>query len=188
MSTIDKVAEFHRAFCPQHVDLPAYTTPDKQTAILRLQLIQEELAELAHGLAADDPVEILDALTDLQYVIDGTYLSLGLDKYKEAAFNEVHRSNMSKLDENGKPILNEAGRVCKSHLYTPPDLKSVYESPQKVRKYIVYDELSEEFCLDFSFEKAMKAAEEYLIPGATDYKVLIGEITGEFTEEGIRYI
>jgi len=97
-------------------------------AFIRLQLIQEELCELAESFANEDVVESLDALTDLQYVIDGTYCALGMpDSLKEAAFDEVHRSNMSKLGEDGKPILNEAGRVQKGPGYFKPDLEAVLQ-------------------------------------------------------------
>lgn len=92
---------------------------------VRLNLIQEELSELTEALAQGDRVAVLDALTDLQYVIDGTYLSFGLHEYKNAAFREVHRSNMTKLDENGRPVLGDSGRVLKPDTYEPPDLESV---------------------------------------------------------------
>lgn len=90
--------------------------------LIRLQLIQEELAELAAGFLSRDPVECLDALVDLTYVVDGTYLVTGLSDYKEAGQAEVHRSNMSKLDADGKPVIDDSGRVLKSDLYSPPDL------------------------------------------------------------------
>lgn len=97
-------------------------------AFIRLQLIQEELSELAQGFANNDPVECLDALTDIQYVLDGTYLATGLAPLKEGAFLEVQRSNMSKLGEDGQPILNEAGRVVKGPNYSEPDLGGLYDA------------------------------------------------------------
>lgn len=153
-TTIERVAEFHVAFnqddpkrveafqpdMHERVDLAAIAGEMKKIAdrchelakksecraFIRLQLIQEELHELAQSFAEVDIVESLDALTDLQYVIDGTYCALGMDsKLKEAAFNEVHRSNMSKLGEDGKPILNDAGRVQKGPNYFKPDLGAV---------------------------------------------------------------
>ncbi len=93
--------------------------------LIRLQLIQEELAELAAGFISRDPVEVLDALVDLTYVVDGTYLTCGLQDLKEPAQAEVHRSNMSKLDNEGNPIISDAGRVVKGPNYTPPDLRRV---------------------------------------------------------------
>lgn len=97
---------------------------DKAAALLliRLQLCQEELAELAQGMINRDIVECLDALTDMDYVANGTYLALGLGHYKAAAREEVHASNMSKLGEDGKPIISDAGRVVKGPNYRKPDL------------------------------------------------------------------
>lgn len=93
--------------------------------LLRLQLIHEEFTELIDALHERDIVEVLDALVDLDYVIAGTYLSFGLGHYRIAGFNEVHASNMSKLDENGKPIIAPSGRVMKGENYRRPDLKGV---------------------------------------------------------------
>lgn len=96
--------------------------PGGSLLLIRLQLIQEELAELAAGMIARDPVECLDALGDLSYVVDGTYLTLGLHDLKLRAIHEIHRSNMTKLGEDGKPIISEAGRVVKGPNYQPPEL------------------------------------------------------------------
>lgn len=93
--------------------------------LIRLQLCQEELAELAQGMINRDIVECLDALTDMTYVADGTYHTLGLGHYKLAALAEVHASNMTKLGEDGKPIISTAGRVVKGPNYRRPDLRSV---------------------------------------------------------------
>jgi predicted HAD superfamily Cof-like phosphohydrolase len=92
------------------------------TMPLRLHLLQEELAELAEAMANGDLVATLDALVDLQYVLSGTVLSLGFASVFEQAFKEVHRSNMSKL-EDGKPLKNDAGRVVKGKNYSPPNLE-----------------------------------------------------------------
>lgn len=101
--------------------------PGGSLLLIRLQLIQEELAELAAGMISRDIVECLDALGDLSYVVDGTYLTLGLDHHKLPAILEIHRSNMTKLGEDGKPIISEAGRVVKGPNYQPPDLRAVLE-------------------------------------------------------------
>jgi len=95
--------------------------------LLRLQLIQEELGELAEALATGDIVGALDALCDLRYVVDGTVHALGLSKAFMPAFREVQRSNMSKL-EDGKPVKNEAGRVVKGRDYSPPKLAQFIEN------------------------------------------------------------
>lgn len=207
MNTVDAVMAFTQAFGQEWYEKP--TLPSEKTALLRLQLISEEAGELVHALAAQDPVETLDALIDLQYVVDGTYGAYGvaglyeceqphpdLDRapkwgqldqeglldtvgnlhqglsrlawalstvhqygsmeqvhaisvagalnelngvlqaaiwdlgfyvVREMAFFEVHASNMSKLGEDGKPILNEAGRVVKGPNYHKPDLAKVWE-------------------------------------------------------------
>ena len=88
-TTLDQVQEFHETY-----GLPVEDTlniSDAQTRQLRINLLQEELDELKEALDNDDAVETLDALIDLQYVLDGAFLSFGLQDVKEAAFNEVHR-------------------------------------------------------------------------------------------------
>lgn len=119
--TIKDVQEFHESF-----GLPVKDTPDisdEKTNRLRINLLAEELEELQDALAAGDIVEVLDALTDLQYVLDGAYLSFGLQDVKDAAFAEVHRSNMSKLGADGKPVRRESdGKVLKGPDYFKPDL------------------------------------------------------------------
>jgi predicted HAD superfamily Cof-like phosphohydrolase len=98
----------------------------KNTPLLRLQLMQEELAELARAMANDDIVEAFDALVDLRYVNDGTVLVLGLGNVFMEGFREAQRSNMSKLVD-GKPIKNEAGRVMKGENYSPPNMAKILE-------------------------------------------------------------
>lgn len=117
-STIEKVEEFHHAF-----NLPVHFNPhlgDPELNALRVRLIKEETEELESALVERDPIAVLDALTDLQYVLDGAYLALGFSK--EPAFSEVHRSNMSKLDQLGRPIKRADGKVLKGPNYSPPDL------------------------------------------------------------------
>ena len=100
-STLEQVQEFHETY-----GLPVESSPnisDQKTNDLRINLIAEELEELKEALKNNDIVETLDALIDLQYVLDGAFLSFGLHDVKETAFAEVHRSNMSKLGEDGKP-------------------------------------------------------------------------------------
>lgn len=198
------VREFTKAFQLDWKNVPG--VPTEQTALLRVQLLVEELGELAHALAAQDKVEVVDALTDIDYVTYGAmgafglyrapsgfaapavaehewgelpvwqqlaviheiskhinlatmsfsmvlhpdevarrrgqegalyalelllkatsnaWAALGVLKYREAAFYEVQRSNMSKLGPDGKPILNEAGRVSKGPNYLPPDIYQI---------------------------------------------------------------
>lgn len=120
-TTLEQVQEFHETYgLPVHDDV---NLSCEQTKQLRINLLQEELDELKEALANDDPQETLDALIDLQYVLDGAFLSFGLQAVKELAFDEVHRSNMSKLGEDGKPIRREGdGKVMKGPNYFAPDL------------------------------------------------------------------
>jgi len=126
MDTLEGVRVFHETY-----GLPVKDQPDladEKTNQLRINLLQEELDELKEALANGDVVEALDALTDLQYVLDGAYLSLGLHEIKHTAFAEVQRSNMSKLGADGKPIRRpEDGKILKGPNFTPPDLKTVVE-------------------------------------------------------------
>ena len=92
---------------------------------LRVSLIQEELDEYRAAAEAGDLVGIADALSDLMYVVLGTYVAHGLQDPAEELFAEVQRSNMSKLDENGQPIFRADGKVLKSKLFSQPDLQSI---------------------------------------------------------------
>jgi len=92
---------------------------------VRLRLMQEELDEYRLAAENGDIVGIADALTDLLYVVYGTILAHGLQDYAQELFDEVHRSNMSKLDENGSPVYREDGKVLKSKLFSEPDLESI---------------------------------------------------------------
>lgn len=120
MKSIDQVAQFHRTFGQPIRDVP--TLEDTVLNNMREDLLREEVEELADALDARDPVAVLDALTDLQYVLDGAYLSLGFHRYKDAATAEVHRSNMSKAGADGKPIYRKDGKILKGPNYSAPDL------------------------------------------------------------------
>ena len=87
---------------------------------LRIDLIKEELDELNDAMKNRDLLEVADALTDILYVTYGAGHAFGIDLDK--CFDEVQNSNMSKLDKNGKPIYNEAGKVMKGPSYFKPDL------------------------------------------------------------------
>jgi len=87
---------------------------------LRYELINEELGELKTAISQKDLIEVADALTDILYVTYGAGHAFGIDLDK--CFDEVQRSNMSKLDENGKPIYNNLGKVMKGPNYFKPDL------------------------------------------------------------------
>ena len=129
-STLEQVQEFHETYGLPVKDAPDLTDP--QTNALRINLLAEELDELKEAIENSDHVEVLDALIDLQYVLDGAFLSFGLADVKEAAFAEVHASNMSKLGEDGKPIRREGdGKVLKGPNYFKPDMAQFIEKKDK---------------------------------------------------------
>jgi len=120
---IDMVAEFHTAFnMPDPQDYKQLTQEQYE---LRHRLLDEENREYLEACDADDLVGIADALGDQLYIIYGTILKHGLQDRIEEVFAEIHRSNMSKLDENGKPILREDGKILKGKNYFKPDIKKV---------------------------------------------------------------
>jgi predicted HAD superfamily Cof-like phosphohydrolase len=116
--------EFHSTFRAHLEDEPTSDLTD-DTIALRVSLIQEELDEYRKAAEARDLVGVADALSDLMYVVLGTYVSHGLHLHAEPLFAEVHRSNMSKLDDNGEPIFREDGKVLKSDNFEHPDLESI---------------------------------------------------------------
>lgn len=121
---LDALVEFHRVFGAHIEEAPTADLPD-QVVALRVSLIQEELNEYREAAESHDLVAVADALSDLMYVVLGTYVSHGLQDLAEALFAEVHRSNMSKLDESGRVIHRADGKVLKSARWSPPDLPAV---------------------------------------------------------------
>ena len=123
MSNFRRVGIFMKTFGQDVKDKPSFST-DKINK-LRIDLIKEELLELNEAMKKRDLLEVADALTDILYVTYGAGHAFGINLDK--CFEEVQNSNMSKLDENGKPIYNEAGKVMKGPNYFKPDLsKFIY--------------------------------------------------------------
>ena len=118
MSNFNKVGIFMKTFGQEVKDKPAFST--EKINKLRIDLIKEELDELTEAMKNNDLLEVADALTDILYVTYGAGHAFGIDLDK--CFDEVQNSNMSKLDENGKPIYNESGKVMKGSNYFKPDL------------------------------------------------------------------
>ena len=118
MTNFDKVGAFMKTFGQEVKIKPSFST-DKINK-LRLDLIKEELTELTEAMNNKDLLEVADALTDILYVTYGAGHAFGINLDK--CFEEVQNSNMSKLDENGKPIYNEHGKVMKGPNYFKPDL------------------------------------------------------------------
>lgn len=123
---IDKVREFHNAF---GIDNATKITADPQTTEyqLRHRLMKEENEEYLEAADEGDLKEVADACGDMLYILCGTILKHGLEDKIEDLFLEIHRSNMSKLDENEKPIYREDGKVMKSDRYFKPDILEVLE-------------------------------------------------------------
>ena len=118
MSNFNKVGTFMKTFGQEVKSKPSFSS-DKINK-LRIDLIKEELDELQEAMKNNDLLEVADALTDILYVTYGAGHAFGIDLDK--CFEEVQNSNMSKLDENGKPIYNESGKVMKGPNYFKPDL------------------------------------------------------------------
>ena len=118
MTNFNKVGTFMKTFGQEVKTKPSFST-DKINK-LRLDLIKEELSELTEAMNNKDLLEVADALTDILYVTYGAGHAFGINLDK--CFEEVQNSNMSKLDENGKPIYNEYGKVMKGPNYFKPDL------------------------------------------------------------------
>ena len=97
--------------------------PEEEIQKLRKDLIEEELDEFTYALDNKNLIEVADALTDLLYVVYGAGHAFGIDL--DECFKEVHRSNLSKLGPDFKPIKREDGKVLKPDTYSPPDLKTV---------------------------------------------------------------
>ena len=119
MSNFSKVGIFMKTFGQEVKNKPSFST-DKINK-LRIDLIKEELDELIDAMKNKDLLEVADALTDILYVTYGAGHALGIDLDK--CFNEVQNSNMSKLDEQGKPIYNNSGKVMKGPNYFKPNLE-----------------------------------------------------------------
>ena len=118
MTNFEKVGLFMSTF-GQEVKKKSELSSEKINS-LRLSLIQEELDELNKAMRENDILEVADALTDILYVTYGAGHAFGIDLDK--CFDEVQRSNMSKLSKEGKPIYNEHGKVMKGPDYFKPDL------------------------------------------------------------------
>ena len=121
MSNFSKVGIFMKTFGQDVKDKPSFSS-DKINK-LRIDLIKEELDELTVAMKNKDLLEVADALTDILYVTYGAGHAFGINLDK--CFDEVQNSNMSKLDSDGKPIYNNAGKVIKGPNYFKPDLSTV---------------------------------------------------------------
>ncbi len=122
-TNFELAGDFMNAFGQEVLVEP--TCPSPELAKLRLELIREEVEELNVGIEGMDIVEIADALTDILYVVYGAGHAFGIDL--DECYHEVHRSNMSKLGEDGKPLYREDGKVLKGPNYFHPNLKDILD-------------------------------------------------------------
>lgn len=123
---IKNVEEFHDSFGIKNNYQPTVElTKDEIT--LRFNLMKEENEEYLEAALKGDLVEVADALGDQLYILCGTILKHGLQFKIEEVFDEIQKSNMSKLDENGKPIYREDGKILKSDLYFKPNIRAIIE-------------------------------------------------------------
>jgi predicted HAD superfamily Cof-like phosphohydrolase len=118
MSNFNKVKTFMETFGQEVKIKPSFST--NKINSLRYELIKEELEELKVAIENKDLLEVADALTDILYVTYGAGHAFGIDL--DECFKEVQSSNMSKLDEDGKPIYNVSGKVLKGPKYFKPNL------------------------------------------------------------------
>lgn len=116
------VIAFHEAFDLPRQPLPEVDIADS-LAKLRVALMEEEVGELIGAVDHSDIIAIADALADIVYVAYGTAVTYGIDL--DRVLSEVHRSNMSKLDKDGQPLIRDDGKVIKSDQYFPPDIAGV---------------------------------------------------------------
>ena len=125
----DKIAAvhaFHTAFGLGIEEIPtAQLTKAKN--LLRFNLMKEENEEYLEAANNGDLVEVADALGDMLYILCGTILEHGMQYKIEEVFNEIQRSNMSKLGADGKPIYREDGKVLKGPNYFKPDIKAILD-------------------------------------------------------------
>ena len=121
MSNFNKVKAFMNTYGQDVKEKAEF--PENKIVQLRIDLIEEELNELKEAIKNKDIVEVADALTDILYVTYGAGHSFGVNL--DQCFNEVQRSNMSKLGEDGNPIYNDSGKVMKGPNYFAPNLKKI---------------------------------------------------------------
>ncbi|QOD60320.1 nucleoside triphosphate pyrophosphohydrolase family protein [Polaribacter haliotis] len=123
---IAAVHAFHTAFKLNIQETATVNISDERKK-LRFELMKEENEEYLEAAQNNDLVEVADALGDMLYILCGTIIEHGMQDKIEEVFNEIQRSNMSKLGEDGKPIYREDGKVLKGPNYFKPNIKEILE-------------------------------------------------------------
>lgn len=126
MGKAGKVREFNKVYGVEINDKPSMNTDWE----LSVEILREEFEEYIEACKNGDIVEVADAIGDMDYIINGLYVKHGIDPY--LCFDEIHRSNMSKLGEDGKPIRREDGKILKGKNYFKPDIKKCLEKQGKL--------------------------------------------------------
>ena len=121
---LNAVKEFHSAFKIGYQQEPVVNLGDDKNK-LRFNLMKEENEEYLEAVQNNDVIEVADALGDMLYILCGTILEHGLQHKIEEVFDEIQRSNMSKLGEDGKPIYREDGKVMKGPNYFKPNFEEI---------------------------------------------------------------
>jgi len=127
ISKINAVKAFHKAFRVGFRETPKADLGEEKN-ILRFNLMKEENEEYLQAVKNNDLTEVADALGDMLYILCGTIIEHGLQDKIDTVFDEIHRSNMSKLDANGNPIFRADGKVLKGENYFKPNIKSILEN------------------------------------------------------------
>ena len=123
---INAVHEFHTAFKLGIKNNPTADIGEERN-LLRYKLMREENEEYLEAANNNDLVEVADALGDMLYILCGTIIEHGMQEKIDEVFNEIQRSNMSKLGEDGKPIYREDGKVLKGPNYFKPNIEAILE-------------------------------------------------------------
>jgi len=121
---IEAVKAFHAAFKLGHRETPKANLGESKN-LLRYNLMKEENEEYFEAANNDDLVEVADALGDMLYILCGTIIEHGMQHKIEEVFEEIQRSNMSKLGENGEPVYRDDGKVLKGPNYFKPNIEAI---------------------------------------------------------------
>ena len=121
---LNAVKQFHTAFEIGYSESPKANLGEAKN-VLRYNLMKEENEEYLEAVQNNDLIEIADALGDMMYILCGTIIEHGLQHKIEEVFDEIQRSNMSKLGTDGKPIYREDGKVMKGPNYFKPDFSKI---------------------------------------------------------------
>lgn len=120
---IEQVKKFHQAFGHPVRQKPTFLSEERVE--MRIDILKEEIAELEDAMLEQDIVSVADAIIDSMYILIGHALEYGFAHRLEECFDEVQRSNMSKLGADGLPIYREDGKIMKGPNYSPPNLAGI---------------------------------------------------------------